>query len=310
MPLQSLCVLADIRFATGLLTVFVCATVSADAPNWPGRMGHLVTEGVEVQGVAVRLDAPKVDPRLSAEERVAAQKNLAGGAGWARFSRNSVVAPVKIELSYLKSADEVRVGHRIHVSYVVHAGIETLKDSEFLSGLFGGPSSSGEEKESQADEKERFHSERLDDRELSQLGIQPEEDTDYGWLEFLLLKRVELRGLIRSERVEAEDYFAISWELDERFTDRVPPAERIRNEWVRLDRASGGEQLRSQPSSYSGAAGYLIVSSVEGMDDACLVEAEVVMNEPEDWFSGSSLLRSKLPLILQESARRFRRGLK
>ncbi|MGI9473881.1 MAG: hypothetical protein ACR2NZ_20225 [Rubripirellula sp.] len=287
---------------------------------WPGRLGELVSSGIVIAGERVPIQSPSVDPRGQSELRMAAQEKLAGAHGWTRFSRNSVVAPVKIELAYLKNEAGDRVGHRIHVAYVVHAGIETLRDSDLMGGLFGGSTSKEAETkdpESEAskaleDQKadESFRSEQMDDATVTSLGIESQPGVGFGWLEFLLLKKVELQGVIRSNRFEGVDYVAITWELAEEFTDREPVHERFRNEWVRRDRSPSGSLIRSEATSFAGAAGYLVLSSVDGTDNACLIEAEVVLHEPEGWFNGSNLLRSKLPLILQESARRFRRGLK
>ena len=40
---------------------------------------------------------------------------------------------------------------------------------------------------------------------------------------------------------------------------------------------------------------------------AVLVEYHLVFEEPQGWFGGSNLLRSKLPLVCQDGVRKFRR---
>lgn len=303
---------------TFALAVLAIATFSSSATGqdaWPGRMGDLIAGGLVIGGQDVKLNAPKFDPRSPSEERSAAQERLAGAHGWKRFSRNSVVAPVKIELAYLKNESDQRIGHRVHVAYVVHAGLDTLRDADLMGDLFGKPSDGDSDHDDEtaresSEGEESFLSEELDPKELAALQIEPEEGVSYGWLEFLLLKKVDLQGVIRSQRWEEENFVAISWELDDRFSDQNPAHETYRNEWIRRDRGPNGELMLSDPKPYSGVAGYLVISTIAGLGNASLIEAEVVLHEPEGWFNGSSLLRSKLPLILQESARRFRRGLK
>ena len=278
-------------------------------------MGELIEGGAVIAGQNERLVAPKVDPRSSAADRAGAQERLAGVHGWKRFSRNSVVAPVKIELAYLKDESDQRIGHRVHVAYVVHAGLDMLRDADLMGELFGSRSDSESDQDhSETDDsnesEDSFRSEELDPSALAEFQIESQEGVSYGWLEFLLLKKVELQGVIRSQRWEDDDFVAIVWELDDRFSNRNPPDKQYRNEWTRRDRDPSGELVLSDPKPYSGAAGYLVISAIEGLENASLIEAEVVLHEPEGWFNGSSLLRSKLPLILQESARRFRRGLK
>ena len=39
------------------------------------------------------------------------------------------------------------------------------------------------------------------------------------------------------------------------------------------------------------------------------IEYHVAFIEPEGWFHGTNLLRSKLPIVAQEMVRKFRRNL-
>jgi hypothetical protein len=118
-----------------------------------------------------------------------------------------------------------------------------------------------------------------------------------------------LQWVTRSERVDGDNFFAVAWELDPRFAPSETNDRRLQNRWVKRNRDERGQIVLGDPQSYAGAAGYLIVSGLTGIENASLVEAEIVFHEPADWFSGSNLLRSKVPLIIQESARRFRREL-
>jgi hypothetical protein len=40
-----------------------------------------------------------------------------------------------------------------------------------------------------------------------------------------------------------------------------------------------------------------------------LIEVHMVFAEPKGWFEGRNLLRSKLPPVMQDSVRKFRRQL-
>jgi hypothetical protein len=67
------------------------------------------------------------------------------------------------------------------------------------------------------------------------------------------------------------------------------------------------DQTDSHP--YEGAGGYMHVAKLSDPSGACLIETWMVLHEPTEWFRGSNLLRSKLPLMIQESVRKFRRHL-
>ena len=84
-------------------------------------------------GDSFSLALPTLSVGQSDKQRMDQLTALAGGAGWKRFSRNSVVAPVAIDVKYLNGADGSRVGHSLHAAFVVHASLETLKDKDQCS---------------------------------------------------------------------------------------------------------------------------------------------------------------------------------
>jgi hypothetical protein len=272
--------------------------------RWAGLMNDLLSDGLDVSsGQRVSVSPPILDPQDTSDDPLAATSRLAGSKEWKQFSRKSVVAPVRIDLDYLRTSDGTRLGQRMHIAFVVHAGIETLRDADVMRRLLRGNSQ-------QSERPEGFHSESINRDVLKAFGVESTEACSYSWLEFVLLKKVELQAVIRSQRTEGDGFFVIAWMLDERFTDHEPPDDDYRNEWVKRDRDELGKTIRGERHSYSGAGGYLVVSGLEGIEGASLIEAEIVFSEPAAWFGGSNLLRSKLPLIVQESVRRFRRELR
>jgi hypothetical protein len=120
-----------------------------------------------------------------------------------------------------------------------------------------------------------------------------------------LLNRVIVRAVIRNQRWVTDDAVTVVWQIDPRFTGE--PSHR--NTWAPIERDDLGKKHEGEKHPYRGAGGYISIRQLPELDDACLVEARMVLHEPEDWFSGSNVLRSKLPIMMQESARSFRRKL-
>jgi hypothetical protein len=58
---------------------------------------------------------------------------------------------------------------------------------------------------------------------------------------------------------------------------------------------------------YIGAAWYSKATKLQQPQGAVLFEYHIVFDEPEGWFNGANLLRSKLPLLVQDGVRKFRR---
>ena len=93
--------------------------------------------------------------------------------------------------------------------------------------------------------------------------------------------------------------------LDERFNKD----QEFSNTWSPIVRDAGGKLSVGAPSPYSGLGGYMKITQLREPAGALFVECHIVFAEPEAWFGGKNLLRSKLPLAVQDNVRSFRRKL-
>ncbi|QDT12409.1 hypothetical protein [Planctomycetes bacterium K23_9] len=287
-----------VLFATAAIVFFMAASplsFSQDAGVQPASLlQEVVGPGVEIPGLGKTAVLP---PMLAAEltppERAAALKSVSRGGDWKRFSRKSVVAPLSIDLEYLKNSEGERMGHRVHLAFVVHASLETLKDQDLMKQMFAG--------ESKPEDADTVESEKITVDELSQRGIAPDDKTSFSVIQFPLLDKVTVKGVLQIQQTTKDDTIVLAVKVDPRFSTR--------NAWAPISE-KGDPDWRP----YQGAAGYLSVTRLSetdgtGLSNACFIESRFIIYEPTDWFRGSNLLRSKIPLLLQESARKLRRKL-
>lgn len=280
-------------------------------------LDELLQAGIVIDHHWFQLQPPRADPRYAPDRLDAAQRQIAGRRDWDTFTRNSVVAPIHMELAYLQDPMQRRLGIRIHFAFVLHTDIDRLRDPVAMQELLSAQQPSADE--------QGFQLDPIDPQTLMDLRVSPgtsdvvDESVAYGWLKTTLLNKVLISAVLRSQRKDEDSFFTIAWKLDERFTqiDPVPidapqtPADSVvqpRNEWRLSQRDDLGREVPGEPRPYQGVAGYLVVSRLVSVEGASLIEAEVILHEPVEWFGGSNLLRSKLPLILQESVRRLRRA--
>ena len=280
--------------------LLVCRSANAQQTE---LLQQLYKSGIQVPDAGnVPLPPPTLRKELSKEQTTAALKKLSGGAGWKRFSRNSAVAPIKIDLDYIKDDNGNRLGHQIHIAFVVHASMQTLRDKDLMKQMFGDPKRA---KESRPD----GGGAEVSAGRLKELGIDANEESKFYEVEFPLLDKVLAKGVLHVEQANSDDAFELVFHLDERFNEGAEP----QNAWATIKKNEPDSKRRftltSRWKPYGGAGGYISVQPVPDIEGACLMEARIVMHEPSDWFNSSTLLRSKLPLLMQEGVRSFRRKL-
>jgi len=281
------------------LLVSLLAGASVVMANHHDVMSMVTEQGVLIgAGPLVKLPLPTLCGALGAKQRQARLDSLAGGAGWKRFSRKSIVAPVAIDVKYVKDSDGNRIGHLIHVGFVVHADLEKLKDKDMLQQMFGEAHENGE--------TEGIGGEEVAPDKLDGMGIKIDESTTYIAAEITLLEAVRVRGVLHLEQNINDDSIVVSWLLDPRFNhDRE-----TNNAWAPLENLQLADTTADGWQPYEGCGGYLTAHRLDEVPGASLIEVRMLLHEPKQWFNGSNRLRSKLPLLLQESARNFRRKLR
>ena len=273
------------------LALVVAGRVFAESPSLFDRLS---SNGVRLTDqTTVKLETPVITQSMDATAKQKALDEIAGAAGWERFRRDSDVAPIEIDMEYIRENDQ-RIGHLVYVAFVAHCDLDTLRDRDQMDALFG--SVIEDPKADQYDAKE------ISSDQLAQWNLNMESDEwKYLSVRLPLLDRILVRGVIASQHQSSEDELTVSWCLDPTFD--IADSSRPTNEWLHLP----SDESDSHP--YQGAGGYMHVTRLNDGGEACLIEARMVIHEPPEWFSGSNLLRSKLPLMIQESVRKFRRQL-
>ena len=93
--------------------------------------------------------------------------------------------------------------------------------------------------------------------------------------------------------------------LDRRFMNDAE----FPNQWRPITRDDAGRRHLGAPQPYFGFGGYAKATRLIDPPGALFVEYHAAFAEPQDWFGGTNLLRSKLPILAQMIVRQLRRGL-
>jgi hypothetical protein len=113
-----------------------------------------------------------------------------------------------------------------------------------------------------------------------------------------------VRGVVRAHRSRTSDALWLAWLLDPRFDTGE-----LANRWNPIEIDNLGKKELGAAHAYQGYGGYVKVTPLDEPADALFIEAHIVFHEPPAWFNTSNLLRSKMPLAIQENIRKFRRQL-
>ena len=329
---------SDLHAIASLLTLFslaitfvlpLAAQQPDPAPNSdassdrPDLLQTMVTEGVQLTAdkrfVLPRPDLVSIDGSLVPPAQAdKAYAEIAGRHG-DRFSKDTVVAPISVNTDSIKSEAGERIGHFIDVAFVVHQTIEEIRQSEALEDFKrqDDPTQTIELSDDQnADDFEKNRTRALTDEELKSFEVDATDEFEtLGYLQLPILNQVVVRGVARTRRSvwseeQADAPVILTWLIDSRFRSDSPTEDSIANQWRPIERSATGEKYLGSPRPYAGLGGYVAITPVPGTPEASLVQIRFVLHEPQDWFSGRNLLRSKLPILVQDRVRNLRRELK
>jgi hypothetical protein len=262
----------------------------------------LMNRGVAVGAdEVVRLPRPTLADGLSAEGQRRAIEAVAGSShSWDQLTRRSVVAPFVLRISKEEDQQERR-GRRLDLWFVAYGEMKTLDNQDFLRRQFRSATSEG-------DPENGSTSRRLTASDLQRRGLMPPTrpgDPEYVAAEFTLLDRVRLQVTTQSTRSKTDESNLAASILDRRFTDDA----QFPNQWRPITRDDAGRRGLGPPQPYFGFGGYAKATRLIDPPGALLIEYHAAFAEPQGWFSGTNLLRSKLPILAQIIVRQLRRGL-
>jgi hypothetical protein len=291
------------RMPALFVALFAFATITtADCRAQNPVYNFLTTRGVPVGGdEVVKLPGPTLTDGMSVAEQRRAIEAVAGESHtWEDLTRKSVVAPFVLKISNGEGGSERR-GRRLDIWFVAYGSMKTLENQDFLQKQFKSATSEG-------DPDNASSSKILTEADLKSRGLKitgRPEDTQYISIEFTLLDKVRLQGTTESTKSRTENSNIAASFLDPHFANDPE----FPNQWRPVTRDDDGRRHFGSPQPYSGFGGYAKATRLIEPAGAILIEYHAAFAEPQDWFGGTNLLRSKLPILAQMIVRQLRRAM-
>ena len=254
-----------------------------------------IRSGLHADGATIRFPGPILKDGLDANQQHAALLKLSGSErALADLLRDSVTAPFLLKVRDQKMTDAtVRI---VDLWFVVRGDLASLDPVEVASQASGKAVEAG---------NMRFASRLLTDDELKPRGRSSHRGRDLSrWfvhLEGRLLDRIAVEATNEAVATRTEESMVIAGRTDPAFDSDTTLA----NRWRTL--GQDGQAGSGQP--FRGGLSYAKISRLKQPPGSLLVEFHGAFSEPEAWFQGNPILRSKFAPIAQDQIRRLRREL-
>ena len=250
--------------------------------------------GLTVVGTSVTLPAPLLRDGDGSEAEAEALRSIAGSArGVPDLLRDSVTAP------YVLRSRDIDVDgatiRRADLWFVVRADLAMIDPAEAAREADGQAVEAG---------NMRFGTDLID---ADEAGLErPVGDEGDAWIvrsRGVLLDRIGVESLGRVTVSRSADSVVVA--------SATADGDRLGNRWAPVSgTVDGFPPLPPDVAEpYAGGISYAKISRLRSQPGALLVEAHFAFEEPDGWFRGAPILRSKFSVIAQDQIRSLRREL-
>jgi hypothetical protein len=292
---------------TTITCTIVLAMIGADPPRVEPEHAKnsvyldLLSQGFGFPGggQAVRLPEPRLRDGQDADTQRAALREVAGSdQALGELVRNSVTAPYIIKVRDVQATDgTIRVAD---LWFVVYADLAQLDPAREAARSDGKEAAAGNMK---------FQTRLLKAGDLRAAGISPPAETPgrniwYAHIHGRLLDRIEFDVTNQVVGSQSSESIVIAARTDPAFDKAGPNG----NGWRPIGTSAGGQTVGAL-KPYAGGISSTKISRLVFQPGALLVEMHGAFVEPQEWFQGAPILRSKFSVIAQDQIRTLRREL-
>ena len=263
----------------------------------------LLNEGVTTaEGTKVRLPQPMLTDGMTAEAQRDALAETAKAKRADLFYSGTVTSPFSFSIKAVDKLPNKSQVRQIDVLFIAKGSIDDIENEELLKDL-------GKANKN-VDNGLTEEAAELTADDLKQAGLPAGKQEDgsqisYGTSQTNLLDKVYLDIVTVSQTSKTDESITLGTRLDQ----AIAAATGKPSTWQAIARDRGKLTLTGPKSDYFAAGAYVKATELKHEPGSLLVEIHVLVVEPYGWFQGVNLLSSKLPPLIQDSVRTFRRKL-
>ncbi|MBM4089014.1 MAG: hypothetical protein FJ276_06205 [Planctomycetes bacterium] len=255
-------------------------------------------------GSVVKLPAPSMPDDADQQTRDRILAKVADRHPLKQFLLDSRVAPFVLKIESIKDEKGNRTGQSVDLWFVAYGDLKKIDEHRLFDelGLLQPPQDRGQEADAELSESRDLAADDLKSRGIAVREKTAEFEEHYGAFDGTLLNRVQISGVMHTAVTSGGKSIQVAAVLDSRFAeDSAFP-----NRWRSRSKDKLGKTVEGPAQLYQGFGGYAKFTPLDVPARAILIECHVVFHEPHGWFDGMNLLRSKLPVAIQNNVREFR----
>jgi hypothetical protein len=266
---------------------------------------QLVEKGVPVpDGSMVKLPPPTLTEGMDAAAQRAAIGQVAQPAHTADdLLQSSNAAPLAMQIQALKTIEGQSRVEQVEFWFVAFGDWDTMNSAEFLQSIL--KTVEQESKDNRVAKSGTLTPQQLAARNIQPPPASPGLEQSWFYTTFSLFGKVQVSSTRHTAIMRQPNTSILAGIVDPRFTGDAE----FPDQWRPMSRDDSGQLQIGPPVPYTSAGFYLKVTRLIDPAGAALIEYHMVFDEPTGWFGGANLLRSKLPLVVQDEVRNFRRRL-
>ncbi len=285
-----------------LVILSTASTIAAENPIY----NELVEKGVEMSnGELVALPPPIVPDGLDAAGQQAAMKKATDARTTLKdLLKKTPYAPVMVKVRSAQvdpSKDDGPMVRKIDLWFVTYGDWDVMTSKDFLESTLQSKDEEANRVVLRAGELTKAE---LDSRQLTAITT-PELEERFLYSTFRMFDRVQVGATRFSALTRDENSILAAGRLDPRFLDDPE----YPNEWRPLLRNPQAEIEPGPAHPFAHAGGYAKITRLIEPAGAVWIECHIVFEEPYGWFDGVNLIRQKIPVMVNEKIKVFRRKL-
>lgn len=265
---------------------------------------ELREKGVKMSdGTVVKLPSPILADGLDAAGQKAAIDEVADArSSFDDMVKKSYYAPTIVKVRTVKASEgEGPAVRTIDLWFVAHGSWDVMISKDFLESAM---KSKEEGKSRVVGQAGILTDEQMAARKLTVTSKDGYEER-FVYSTFSLFERVELSATRFSVLTHGKDSILAAGRIDPRFDKDAE----FPNQWRALLRDEQAEIKPGPAHPLANAGGYAKITRLLEPADGVFIECHIVYEEAYGWFEGANLVKQKMPVMVQEKVKTFRRKL-